>query len=103
MAWVTQLASLYGNEPSPRAVRTIGNPPLGSGFGVGLGLAQGPNTYSQPSLMAALKSCMAEAMDGGTPPVRIAPAIESGLREQRRHSTAVLRRTVITASNSRVS
>jgi hypothetical protein len=45
---------------------------LGSGLGMGLGLTRGPNTYSQPSPMAALRSCMSEAMDGGTPPVRVA-------------------------------
>jgi hypothetical protein len=29
--------------------------------------------------MAALKSCMAEAMDGGTPPVRVAPGYRKWL------------------------
>jgi hypothetical protein len=52
---------------------------LGSGLGVGLGLTQGPNTYSQPSPMAALRFCMAEAMDGGRPPVRVAPGYRKWL------------------------
>jgi hypothetical protein len=52
---------------------------LGSGLGAGLGLTQGPNTYSQPSPMAALKSCMAEAMDGAAPPVRVAPGYRKWL------------------------
>jgi hypothetical protein len=52
---------------------------LGSGLGIGLGLTQGPTTYSQPSAMAALKSCMAEAMDGGTPPVRVSPGYRNWL------------------------
>jgi len=52
---------------------------LGSGLGVGLGLTQGPNTYSQPSPMAVLKFCTAEAMDGGTPPVRVAPGYHKWL------------------------
>jgi hypothetical protein len=52
---------------------------LGSGLGVGLGLTQGPNTYSQPSSMVALKLCMAEAMDGGRPPVRVAPDYQKWL------------------------
>jgi hypothetical protein len=52
---------------------------LGAGLDVGLGLTQGPNTYSQPSPMAALKFSTAEAMDGGTPPVRVAPGYRKWL------------------------